>query len=261
MKTLFRILAFLGPLLQFGMAILSVFVTDFIDLKTKYGLPEELYLEPAGAAFAVWNIIFLSFIVLGIYQLKPSLKDDQRWVSARPFIFVSCMGNIIWFLGDFSTNLTISLFGFLIMLVTLTKLNNIFKLGEKSVSQRERWLVKFPISIFYGWISIAFPLGVTLWLMQTFGLSGYEVLSPEAWSVLVIVVALAIFGYLLWKRKVSVVFISAVVWGLFWIFVANLNDKLSLTIAASAAATLLLIELVVVKLALNKRLVETKSHL
>lgn len=221
MKKLYVFLAFIGPLMQFGMAILSVFVTDFIDLKTKYGLAEELYLEPAPFAFMIWNFIFLSYISLGFYQLRPALLNDPQWMQARPYIFLSTLGNTIWFLGDFQANLFISLIGFLTMLLTLTKLNNIFSLGQRSPSYAHFWFVKFPISLFYGWISIAFPLGVTLWLMQAFGISGNEVFNPEIWSSMVVIIALGIFGSLYLGHKVSPIYLLAGIWGLFWIFVAN----------------------------------------
>lgn len=223
MNNLFRWLAFLGPIMQFGMSIISVFITDFIDLKSKYSLSENLYLQPYFPAFFIWNIIFLSFIGLGIYQLNSSLKEDPLWITGRPYVFASCLGNTIWFLGDFYTNLSISLVGFVIMLIALTQINNIFSLGKKKYSTIEFALIKFPISVFYGWITIAFPIGVTLWLMKNFGLSGRELFSPEIWSAIVIFVALAIFGSLYFKDKVSTTYVVVGIWGLYWIFVANNN--------------------------------------
>ncbi len=247
MKLLLTVLAFLGPIMQFAMAIVSVFVTDFADLQSKYGIPEPLYLEPAPMAFLIWNVIFLSYIALGIYQLQPSLRHDPQWTKARPYVFLSCLGNIIWFLGDFQANLFISLIGFTLMLLTLTQLNMIFQLGESSSSPSERWLVKLPISIFYGWITIAYPLGFTLWLMQEFRLTGREVFSPEIWSTLIVLVALLIFATLLWLRKVSLVYVCAGIWGLYWIYQSNTGLREVLAITAAWAAGILLLEIVWVK--------------
>lgn len=248
MTNIWRWLALFGPLLQFGMALLSVFVTDFIDLETKYGLPEPLYLLPAGPAFLIWNIIFLSYIALGIYQLRQPLRTDARWVQARPYVFFSCLGNSVWFLGDFSTNLTVSLFGFLIMLLTLTRLNHLFELSEKSPNGSVRWFVKFPISIFYGWVSVAFPIGVTLWLMADLGLEAGNPTGVDRWSSAILMIAFGLFSFLWLTQRVSLFYSAVGVWGFFWIYIGNSGSDRLLTDVALAVTLLLLIQLLLVRL-------------
>lgn len=254
MRQLFTILAFLGPVLQILAAAVSVFVNNFGDFRSKYGIAERLYLQPASPAFIIWNLIFLSFLALGIYQLRPSLRHDERFVKARPFIFLSGLGNCIWFYGDIQVMLSICTVGFLIMLISLSRLNVIFDLGECSANPRDWWLVKFPISIFYGWITIAFPIGITLWLMTDFGLTGYEIGTPVIWSVAIVVVALGIFSMLFWRGWVSPVFQLTGIWGLFWIYRANVNPEPILAYASLTAALILLIELILVQSGLKAKM-------
>ena len=257
MKRLSALLAFIGPVMQFVAAFMTSSAVNYDRPNTNDSIPVPLYLEPGGLAFAIWPVIFIAFVLLGIYQLKPSRLDDSRFVKGRPFIFLAGLGNTIWFYGDVNSILSICTIGFIIMLVSLAKLNNIFFLGEKSVSIHERWFIKFPISLFFGWITVAFPIGITLWLITDFGLTGESFLGPEAWSALIIVVAFGVFATLYWLEKVSIVFLIAGIWGLSWIFVANINDKMILAMLAALAAVFLFAELIIVRFNLKKPILQS----
>lgn len=248
MKKLWTFLALMGAILQLAAAFITSQMNDFSNFENKYGLPEKLYLQPGGPAFIIWSVIFISFILLGIYQAKPSLLNDERFVKARPYIFLSGIGNVIWFYGDTTVVLVICTLGFTMMLVSLTKLNILFSLGERSQSYQEFWFIAFPISLFYGWITVAFPIGITLWLMSDFQISGNEFLSPDIWSTLIIFIALGIFSVLYWFGKVSFVFVSAGIWGLYWIYARNANADLILGYAALFAAIVLVLEPLVIRL-------------
>lgn len=243
MKKLFVVLALLGPIMQFVAAFVASSAVDFDRPDTGVGLPVPLYLEPGGFAFAIWPVIFIAFVLLGIYQAHPSRLDDPRWIQARPFVFLSGLGNTIWFYGDVNGMLLICTIGFIIMLFSLTKLNNVFALGEKSVSVNERWFIKFPISLFFGWITVAFPIGITLWLITDFGITGQAWLSPALWSSIILVVAGSLFAWLFWQRWVSKIFLLTGVWGFFWIYVANASSALLVGYTALAVTLLLVGEL------------------
>lgn len=251
MKRFFAILALVGPLMQFAAAFVASSAVNYDRPDTNDSIPVPLYLEPGGFAFAVWPVIFIAFSLLGIYQLKPSRLEDQRFIKARPFIFLSGFANTVWFYGDVNGDLLICTIAFITMLLCLLKLNDIFELGSPSQSINERWFVKFPISLFFGWITVAFPIGITLWLITDFGITGREFLTPQIWSIIIIAIALSIFGILYWKRKVSTVFVVVGIWGLFWIFFKNLNVKEGLAYAALVACVLLAIEIIIAKFKLR----------
>ena len=254
MKKLFSLLAFIGPVMQFVAAFIASNAVDYDRPDINDSIPVPLYLEPAGLAFAIWPVIFIAFLLLGIYQLKPSRLNDLRFARGRPYIFLSGLGNTIWFYGDVNGILSICTVGFVIMLVSLTKLNNIFSLGEKSASINERWFIKFPISLFFGWITVAFPIGITLWLIKDLGITGQSFLGPEGWSLIIVIAAFSLFAALYWFEKVSIVFPVTGIWGLGWIFASNINDKMLLAMAAALAAVFLFAELIIVRFDLKKEI-------
>ncbi len=247
MKKLWVYLAFLGSVMQFAAAFIASNAQEFDRPDTVSKLPVRLHLLPGGLAFAIWPVIFISFVLLGAYQLKPSRLEEERFIQARPFIFLSGLGNTIWFVGDVYQVLTICIIGFILMLGSLIYLNSIFRLGEKSASIYERWFINFPVSLFFGWITVAFPIGVTLWFIKDFGWTGEMFLSPDLWSTLVVLAAFGLFSFLSLTKKVSIVFLSVGIWGLFWIYFRNANTGLLVGYAALLATALLIVELIVIR--------------
>ncbi|MEL6254362.1 MAG: hypothetical protein AAFR87_20305 [Bacteroidota bacterium] len=243
MKNILRYLAFLAPILQLATALIASSAVDFNRPDTDDMIPVPLYLEPGGFAFVIWPVIFITFILLGIYQLGKNRHNDSRFILGRKYIVTSCLGNIIWFYGDVYNNLFICTIGFVIMLISLLVLNNIFQLGEVSKDFKDKWLVKMPVSLFFGWITVAFPIGITLLLISEFGLTGEDFLSPAIWSSFVIVFALGIFLSLFILRKVSTFFVGTGVWGFFWIFMANRVDQTLIAYTAIGATIVLSISI------------------
>lgn len=252
MNHLFRILALLGPLLQFAAAFAASAAVDYNRPDTDDSIAIPLYLEPGGFAFAVWPVIFISFSMLGFYQLRKQFSEDPRFIRGRPFIFLTGLGNTIWFYGDVNGILTICTIGFVLMLLSLIQLNNLFSLGKKSSSINERWFINFPISLFFGWITVAFPIGITLWLITDFEITGEAFLSPEIWSASIILAALGLFSTLYVKKRVSSFFVSVGNWGLFWIFAANMGQQPLIAYTALIALVTLVILILRKKLLLDK---------
>lgn len=252
---LLRIGALVGPMLQFAVSLASIFFNDFgMPLDEKYGLPERLYLQPSGIAFAIWNFIFIWFIIMGFHQFKLERKDDPMWVKARPYIVASTLANSIWLIADAYALTGICLVAFVVMLVSLIRLYVVIGVAKRKFEFKERLQVKYAVSIFFGWISFAFPIGITIWLMSFFQISGNEVLGPAIWSSILVGIACCIFLSLYLTKTVTTAYVMVGIWGLFWLYVRTSYYSELLSNTAIISAGLLFMAIVLRKgMALMKR--------
>ena len=82
-------------------------------------------------------------------------------------------------------------------------------LPESPASPAETWLARIPFSIYFGWLTVATILNVTVYLKSTdFSLMG---LSEQAWAMAILIVGLVV-GAIIFNRYRSVAYILVFTW-------------------------------------------------
>jgi hypothetical protein len=127
------------------------------ELSAKY----QTLVTPAGYAFAIWGIIFLSQAVFTVAQLLPSIRSVnlvQRGVGWN-YVFV-CLAQIVWsfvFAYEYIELSVVAMITILIFLVrtVLSQIKVVSEEDELITTARDYWLLQFPFSIHCGWITAA----------------------------------------------------------------------------------------------------------
>ncbi|HET9647962.1 MAG TPA: hypothetical protein VFP34_06995 [Microlunatus sp.] len=148
---------------------------------------------PAGYAFSIWGLIYLSCLVLAVYQLigsHPASEANRRtgWWLVAAFlcstVWVPVFGaGLIWLAQ-------LIIFGLVAALVTA--LARLTRLGAAPTTA-ERWCLRIPIGIYLGWAICASAAGLGLTL-RWFGLGET---GPVPIGVALVLVVLAIAACLL----------------------------------------------------------------
>ncbi|MEL6674784.1 MAG: hypothetical protein AAFR61_21430 [Bacteroidota bacterium] len=204
----------------------------------------EFFLEPAGYAFIIWGLIYLGYIALGLYQIRPAMWEDPRFVEARPYLILNAFFNSFWFIGVARNFLWMTVLCMLVMLLTLIQLSRYLELGQSGQNRAEKWWVKLPIALYFGWITLATPINITSWLAAEVGWTGASLFSPAVWSTLILGIAAAIILTLYLTRQVNGAYLLVGVWGLFAIFIANLARSSLVAATALGLAGLLALVLI-----------------
>lgn len=207
------------------------------DMSEKY---PNLF-TPAGYAFAIWGIIFIAILIFAIYQVY------RTFVRRRKFDFISETG--IWFaVANIANGLWIiawlydyTFLSVLIMLVILFSLLRIVvstHMETKTVPAQTIVFGWWPISIYAGWISVATIANIAAYLSKIGWDGGF--LSPEAWTISLIVVVTLLNVYLIFTRGMRE-FAVVGAWALIAIYVRHQIDYKSIaTIAITGAAIILI---------------------
>lgn len=173
-------------------------------------------LTPAGWAFSVWGLIFLSLAIYAGWQLLPAQRRNHLPDAvARPLTVASAAAGL-WVVC-FSYELIAICTA--LMLLTLGALIVGYGRGRRLVlAGKAPGLASWPLSLFMGWISVATVVNVTLALREW----GWT--PPVNVSVLLSVVLLAVvlgLGGLVAFRFRDAVYPLVLAWGLLGIWAAR----------------------------------------
>lgn len=192
----------------------------------KYPTP----LTPAGYAFSIWGVIFLSLLVYAVWQLLPAQRRNPLPDAiARPLVLVNVVTGL-WLVVFAYERLGLSV---VVMLGILAGLAVVYSRVRHFAARGEApvW-VNIPFGLYLGWISVALTVNATVALGTRWQVS--EAKGVEFAIILVGIVAGLALNVT--KRFRELAYPAAVAWGLAGIWVARRADADTLVLAWMALA-------------------------
>ena len=179
---------------------------------------------PAGLTFAIWGLIYLALAGYALYQLgffQQAKEDDQLKSDQQVrFLFIlSSLANAAWMFAWHYRQIPLSLSLILILLLCLAAINVITR--KRTLPSGDRFFVRLPFAIYFGWITVATIANVTA-LLVDMGWNGAGI-GQATWTVLVLLAGLLI-GW------ITTVFLRSVAYGLVlvWVVIPDIcTDKFS----------------------------------
>ena len=187
---------------------------------------------PANYAFAIWGLIYLGLIGLGIYQLQKSQRTHRDFRKLGYLLVVSSMAQILWVFLFQWRFFGLSLGAMVVILLPLIAAYRTLGVGKKLVPLKFKWLVHIPTSIYLAWISVATIVNVAIALYAT-SWSGWGI-PPEIWTAGMVVVAGFLGAIVVWRRR-DLAFPGVVVWALVAIAIRH-TEIPTIAIAAIGSA-------------------------
>jgi len=194
--------------------------TTIGELSEKY---DNLF-TPADYAFAIWGLIFLSLIILGINQLRLAFfggEHRETIIQIGPWLIFANLANAAWLWFWLNEQTGISVIVMLVILVSLIVI--IVRLNM------ERWdaplaviaFVWWPICLYSGWIAVATIANFASWLAKS-GWTGF--FTEIQWTIIMVSVAALVNLYMIYSRNMrefaavgawAIIAIAARHWGEF----------------------------------------------
>jgi len=166
-----NVFAYIGNvLITYGFGVLG-----WLGAKTNSELSEkyQTLVTPAGWAFGIWSIIFISQFIFVVIQLQTTFRSNplvQEQGVNYNYVGV-CLAQMGWTIAFSLEYITVSL-GFMMIilafLVTIvSKQRNVENSNDTTTSRRkEFWLLKFPFNIHCGWIVAASFVNFSVFLVN-----------------------------------------------------------------------------------------------
>ena len=187
---------------------------------------------PAGYVFSIWGVIYALLAVFVVYQALPAQKHNPRLERLGYWFVLSCAFNFSWLLAWHYGAIWLSQLFMLGLLGSLIMSYVRLGIGKEKVSRPEAFAVRWPFSIYLGWITVATAANTTVTLLE-YGVTGGW-LAPLL-TILVIAVALGI-GFLMLRNRRDIGFNLVLAWAFVGIAVAQWGLELSVVVAALVAA-------------------------
>ena len=149
---------------------------------------------PAPLTFAIWGVIYVLVIAYTLYQFGLFRRRDEavneKLLTRTGIVFiVTSLLNLSWVMAWHYGLLAVS-FGILaLFLLTLIDMRLIIH-AQEPLSTKEKWLVRLPFSVYFGWVTVATIAGATA-LLVGYGFGGLG-LSEAAWTMIILLVGAAI---------------------------------------------------------------------
>jgi hypothetical protein len=171
-------------------------------------------LTPAGFAFSIWGVIYLGLISFAVYQVLPAQQDNPRFRRIRPYVVFNLLFNCAWIFLFTLELMWLSVVAMAGILVTLVLIHQGLEIGRVRVPPAEIWAARIPFSIYFGWVTAAAIINVTIALLAA-GYDGGD-LGSERWALLLLATALTI-GVFLHARFRNRWFLLTLAWAFFGI--------------------------------------------
>ena len=176
------------------------------EIAVRYDVP----FTPAGWTFAIWSLIHVALIAFTVYQLGRGAASSARARAVRgPFVFAAA-ANCCWLVFWAYEALVVTLVVMLLLLASLVVAYRTLRAGVPA-SAAEAWCVDRPISLYLGWITAATLANLSVVVVHEGWLPAG--VSPEAWSLAALGLALAIAAFVYW-RLADPVYLGVIAWAM-----------------------------------------------
>ena len=206
------------------------------EVSAKY----ETLFTPAGYAFAIWGVIYLMLIAFVAYQWVAwfKRKEDTELKQTGWWFAIGNIANGFWIFAWLNEQMGLSVLLILILLFSLIMLTVRLRLETWDAPVRIIAFVWWPICIYLGWIIVATVANISVFLVSIDWQGGF--ISPEIWSVILIVAATLIYLVLIKSRNMREA--AAVgIWALVAIAVKQWQLNQEIVIASLAASAILFV--------------------
>ncbi len=203
----------------------------------------ENIFTPAGYAFSIWGLIYLSLLGFLIYQVRLSVHDQQNDINAiGAWFIISCIANSAWVVAWLYDQIGLSVLLMIILFFSLAQIVIRLNIATKNAPLPRSLLVYLPFSIYIGWISVALIANIAAWLTKI-SWNGWGI-SESSWAVIMIIIAGLVNLFVLWKRNMGMFAITGG-WALAAIAVANWDTASTVATVAIATAVVLILSVLI----------------
>jgi hypothetical protein len=205
--------------------------------------------QPIYWSFFIWFLIYAACIAYGIYQALPEQRENEilrrvGFYTASAFIGVTAYALVAQSkIGSEWILIAIFIWILASLLVAIMRLT----VDQSRLTKTEEYAVLLPVSLLFGWCSLAVFVNIAAILKDSGMLAPIE----TSFSLFLLLVAGSVASVIIYKTKGNIWYTIPVIWGLIGVVIANIWQQPNTT--AAGAASLAAIILVGILVIIRKR--------
>lgn len=179
-------------------------------------------ITPANYAFSIWLVIYLLLGLFILYQLK--VKENtalniKQFNEIRYYFCMSSLGNILWIFAWHYNMIEVTVF--VMAMIFYCLLSAVKLLNKLEITNTDKIFIKFPISLYFGWIMVAALININVYLVSIewdgFGIPKY------IWAIIILIFGAVISLLLMIKLNSRAIGLS-VIWAYVGILVNHIAE-------------------------------------
>ncbi|WPR75411.1 hypothetical protein [Algoriphagus sp. NG3] len=192
---------------------------------------------PAGYAFSIWGLIFLSLIAQAVFFIIRAFsptKDSDSLTQIGPYLIMANIGNGLWLYMWLMENTGISVIVMLGILASLVIVILNTNMERWDAPRPIIFWVWWPIALYSSWIAVATIANISAYLAK----KGWGVADEITWTIVMIVVAVLLNLFMIATRNLRE-FATVGIWALVAIAVRHWGNIPTLQWTALGGAIIL----------------------
>lgn len=194
-------------------------------------------ITPAGYAFSIWGVIYLTLAVFAFFQLRKG-KEIRFYKLIWPYFIVNAFANALWLVAFQNEWFIVSVLIMAVLLGSLIGIFRIFYRLKRALSTTHRYFFHVPFGIYFGWVSVASIVNVAVMLVALD--VSFFTAAEGLWAAAMLVVGFGIAAFFLITRK-DYIYTLTFVWAYAAIMFAHMDVDLVRYPAKFSAIGLLLL--------------------
>ena len=176
---------------------------------------------PAGFAFSIWGLIYVLLFGYVLYQfLKKDEKIEELFKKINPLFIATSLANISWIFAwhyDFIGLSVIIMAALLFLLIRIAD-----SLRNEKLIAWEKWFIRAPFSVYFGWITVATIANITVFLVSI-GWNGFGI-ADFVWTSSILLIGAPI-GILRMQKDKNIAYGLVLIWAYSGILIKHLSTS------------------------------------
>ncbi len=189
---------------------------------------KNVLIIPASYAFAIWGLIYLGLFAFAIYQVLPSQRENPNLRKTGYLLTIASLAQSIWVYLFLSRFFLASVVAMLLILLPLIIMYLRLGIGTTPATRAEKWFIRYPISIYLGWISVATIVNIASALYIN-NWKGFGI-PAEIWTGIMVIIATFVGAIALLQRQ-DIAYSGVTLWALIAIAIKHWENSILRIIA------------------------------
>ncbi|WP_276134540.1 TspO/MBR family protein [Polluticoccus soli] len=152
------ILSIINPFFDWLLGLTPLAGRSMVEITDQY----DTLFRPAGYAFAIWGVIYLSFIIYAVYQLLPAQRANKLYDNVATTFIISNLLGMAWQVAFRNDVITASLAIIIAMLVSSIVMYALTR--NAALANRTNKWISVPFGLYMAWLSVATIANIGIWL-------------------------------------------------------------------------------------------------
>ena len=175
---------------------------------------------PTALTFSIWGLIYLLLALFILYRLGlfGGKESTDIFEEIDIWFIVSSVANAAWIFAWHYLMIEVTVALMFLIFLSLAVIN--VRLHQMNLNTKEKFFIRLPFSIYFGWITVATIANITA-LLVDLGWNGWNI-APHVWTSVIIIVGMLIGSITILKQK-DVAYGLVIIWAYVGILIKHLS--------------------------------------